>query len=96
MPLVLIVDSASASASEIVAGALQDNGRARLVGQQTFGKGSVQYIHELMDASSLHVTTAQWFTPDGHAISGTGLTPDFPIEGDEDPIPVAIELIQER
>ena len=96
LPLVLIVDSASASASEIVAGALQDNGRARLVGQQTFGKGSVQYIHELMDASSLHVTTAQWFTPDGHAISGTGLTPDFPIEGDEDPIPVAIELIQER
>ena len=82
-PLVLLVDGGSASASEIVAGALQAHERAKLVGSQTYGKGSVQLIHELADQSSLHVTNAQWYAADGRQISGHGLTPDIPVaEGD--------------
>ncbi len=93
-PLVVLVDGASASAAEIVAGALQDQGRAQLVGQQTFGKGSVQLIHELSDKSSLHVTNAEWLTPNGHAITGSGLTPDQPVAEGEDPMASALELLQ--
>ncbi|MFN8494048.1 MAG: S41 family peptidase [Caldilineaceae bacterium] len=92
-PLVIIVDKDSASASEIVAGALQDHGRAKLVGEKTFGKGSVQLVYELSDHSSLHVTNAQWFTPNHHQISGQGLTPDVPVVPDEDPLPKAIALV---
>jgi carboxyl-terminal processing protease len=93
-PLVVIVDGASASASEIVAGALQDHGRALLVGEQTFGKGSVQLIHELSDESSLHVTNAEWFTPNGSALTGVGLTPDRELAEGEDPVASAIELLR--
>lgn len=93
VPLVVIVDGGSASASEIVAGALRDHGRAQLVGNKTYGKGSVQLIHELADRSSLHVTTAQWFTPDGTQISGQGLAPDIPIAEGEDPLPAAIAAL---
>lgn len=94
-PLVIVVDGGSASASEIVAGALQDNGRAVLVGETTYGKGSVQLIHELVDKSSLHVTTAHWFTPNHRAINGSGLTPDIVVEPGTDPLPRAIALVQE-
>ncbi len=89
-PLVLLIDSGTASASEIVAGALRDHGRARLVGSATFGKGSVQLIHELADQSSLHVTNAQWYTPSGMQISGQGLAPDALVADGEDPLAVAI------
>lgn len=89
-PLVLLIDGGTASASEIVAGALRDHGRARLVGSPTFGKGSVQLIHELADQSSLHVTNAQWFTPSGMQISGQGLAPDTSVADSEDPLAVAI------
>lgn len=91
-PLVVVVDGGSASASEILAGALRDNGRARLVGEKTFGKGSVQLIHELSDRSSLHVTNAQWFTPNHHQITGQGLAPDVLVEAGVDPLPEAIAL----
>ncbi len=76
-PLVIVVDGGTASASEIVAGALRDQGRAVLVGEKTYGKGSVQSVHELPDGSSLHVTTARWYTPNGNQIDKTGLQPDY-------------------
>ncbi len=77
--LVVLVNGGTASASEIVAGALQDYGRARLIGEKTFGKGSVQLIYELSNDSRLHVTVAKWFTPNGNVIDGTGLTPDIEV-----------------
>lgn len=93
-PLVVIVDGSSASAAEIVAGALQDHGRATLVGEKTFGKGSVQLIHELPDQSSLHVTNAQWLTPNRRPINENGLEPDVPIVAGSDPLPQAIAVVE--
>lgn len=92
-PLVVIVDGASASASEIVAGAFQDRSRALLVGETTYGKGSVQLIYDLVDGSSLHVTSAHWFTPNRNAIEGVGLTPDVVIAPGSDPLPQAVDLL---
>lgn len=79
-PLVVLVDESTASAAEIVAGALQDLGRAQLVGRVTRGKGSVQLAYELSDGSSLHVTSAVWLTPQRRQINGVGLGPDVLVE----------------
>jgi carboxyl-terminal processing protease len=93
-PLAVIVDGGSASAAEIVAGALQDHGRALLVGEKSFGKGSVQLIHELSDQSSLHVTYAEWLTPSRRKLTGNGLLPDIAVAAGEDPLPRAIAVVE--
>jgi carboxyl-terminal processing protease len=67
----------------LVAGAIQDHERGILVGQTTFGKGSVQQIFRLSDDSSLHITSAEWFTPSRHTLDGAGLEPDIPMIPDE-------------
>jgi carboxyl-terminal processing protease len=80
LPLIVLVNGGSASASEIVAGALQDSGRAKLAGSQTFGKASVQNIIRLEDGGAIKVTVAHYYTPNGQMISGKGLTPDYPTD----------------
>ncbi len=79
-PLMLLVDQYSASAAEIVAGAIKDDGRGRLVGQATFGKGSVQEVLELPDHTALKLTVAKYYTPSGRCIHGIGIEPDVAVK----------------
>lgn len=79
IPLVVLINAGSASASEIVAGAIKDHGRGTLIGETTFGKGSVQQSHMLSDGSELRVTIARWYTPNNESIDGTGIEPHIEV-----------------
>jgi carboxyl-terminal processing protease len=82
-PLIVLINGGSASAAEILAGAIQDQGRGILLGTQTFGKGSVQTIFPLKDGSGLRLTTARYFTPNGRSIQAKGITPDIIVKPSE-------------
>ena len=85
MPVVVLIDGGSASASEIVAAALQEHGRAQLVGEATFGKNTVQIWNDLPNGGGLRLTTDRWFTPEHNSVAPDGVQPDVEVAAPEDP-----------
>ena len=79
IPMVVLINGGSASASEILAGAFQDHDRAPLIGDTTFGKGSVNWLRRLSNGAGLYITVAHWYTPDGRLIQGEGVAPDIEV-----------------
>ncbi len=95
LPIVVLVNEFSASASEVLAGALQDYDRAVIAGTITYGKGSANNLYPLSSDSGLYLTTARWYTPEGHLIEGVGIAPDFPLDLEEvDPVEWAIDYLE--
>jgi carboxyl-terminal processing protease len=93
VPIVVLVNKGSASASEIVAGALQDNKRAKVLGTPSFGKGSVQTVIDLGEDTGVKLTIARYFTPSGKSIDGIGIAPDFEVKGE---MPSAAEMQEKK
>ncbi|MBI4188641.1 MAG: S41 family peptidase [Chloroflexi bacterium] len=95
LPIIMLADNFSASGSEVLAGALQDYDRAKLAGIKTYGKGSVNTLHQLKDGSGLYITIARWLTPKGRLIEGKGISPDYELKltGD-DAIQWAIDYLK--
>ena len=104
IPIVILVGPNTASGSEVLAGALKDHGRAQLVGDQTFGKGSVNHLRDLSNGGALYVTIARWLTPNGDLIEGVGLTPDVQVDTTDDELQTgsgpqlfaAIDLLEQQ
>ncbi len=92
IPMVVLINKGSASASEIVAGALQDRLRAKLIGETSFGKGSIQEAQDLSGGAGVHITVAKWLVPSGKWINGEGITPDVKIENDDAKPDVDLQL----
>lgn len=95
-PIVILVDDESASASEILAGALQDNGRAVLVGTKTYGKGLVQEINRLPGGSAVHITVSKYLTPAGQDINKIGINPDINVSDKQEQMKVAMAYMKEK
>jgi carboxyl-terminal processing protease len=95
LPLVVMVDEGSASASEIVAGAIQDRGRGIVVGSQTFGKNAIQTVVPLSDGSALKLTTSSFFTPSGRSIGDRGITPDVTVSEKDVQLARAQQILRE-
>ncbi|MBI2866285.1 MAG: S41 family peptidase [Chloroflexi bacterium] len=104
LPMAVLIDQGSASGSEVMAGALQDHGRAVLMGTTTYGKGAVNIFRELSNGGALYVTIARWLTPNGRQIEGTGLSPDIEMfrtqediaRGLDPPLEAAMDYVKKR
>ena len=95
--MVILTDNYSASSSEVLAGAMQDYGRAVIAGTKTWGKGSVNTFHQLKDGSVIYITIARWLTPKGRAIEGKGIEPDYKLDLQGDAlIQWAIDYLKEK
>ena len=84
LPIVVLIDKGSASAAEVLAGAIKDRGAGKLVGKTTYGKGIVQSLISMTDGSAIKLTTAKYFTPNGNYIHGKGIEPDVEVEFDSE------------
>ncbi len=96
LPLAVLVNHGTASAAEILAAAIQDNGMGVLVGRQTFGKGVIQTSFVLSDGSAIVITTAEYLTPSGRRVQTLGLRPDIPVEGEEEQLAAAQAWVEEH